>query len=352
MSDMIPFKLLISYEEALKIIQKTLCPIERIEEVPIEKALNRVLAKNLIAGISVPPFPRAAMDGYAVRAKETFSASASEPKQLKLVDVVHAGEHAARALEHGECVQVATGSPIPKNADAVVMVEYTTIQDGEIEFLRPVYPGSNISPEGEDIKKGTTILTDGDILVPAKVGVMAALGLTHVKIYAKPRVAVTSTGSEICDVGLKLKPGQIYDVNSYTLFTILQENGANPVRHPTVNDDFEEIKSLIKDSLDYDMIVLSGGSSVGERDLLYRVVEEMEKLGWYKIKKPREGAVLIWEKQKYGNEQFGHIGFYIGRNKAISNSTSARTPRRHHWTFGGKRKVEAIYWHRKLRKSK
>jgi molybdenum cofactor synthesis domain-containing protein len=170
---------------------------------------------------------------------------------------------------------VATGSPVPKSANAVVMVEYTKILNGEVEILRPVYPGSNISPEGEDIEKGATILKEGNILVPAKIGVLATQGLTHIKVYAKPRVAIIPTGSEINNIGSKLKPGQIYDVNSYTLFTILQENGAISTRHPIVKDNFEDIKSVIKESLNYEMIVLSGGSSVGERDLLYRVVNEM-----------------------------------------------------------------------------
>ena len=278
MSNMTPFKLLTSYEKALTIIQETLRPIKRVETVKIEKAHDRLLTKNLLADTSVPPFRRAAMDGYAVKAKETFHASTSEPKRLKLVDVIHAGGCTDRVLKSKECIQVATGSPLPKNADAVVMVEYTSFEGGVVNILRPVYPGSNISPKGEDIEKGTTVLMKGDLLIPAKIGVLAALGYTHIEVYAKPKVIVISTGSEIRSVGSELESGQIYDVNSYTISAILKENGAIPIHHSPVKDNNEELKSVIANSLNYEMIVLSGGSSVGERDLLSNVVEEMGEI--------------------------------------------------------------------------
>lgn len=278
MSNMTPFKLLTSYEKALTIIQETLRPIKRVETVTIEKAHDRLLTKNLLADISVPPFRRAAMDGYAVKAKETFHASTSEPKRLKLVDVIHAGGCTNRVLKSKECIQVATGSPLPKNADAVVMVEYTSFEGGVVNILHPVYPGSNISPKGEDIEKGTTVLMKGDLLIPAKIGVLAALGYTHIEVYAKPKVIVISTGSEIRSVGSELESGQIYDVNSYTISAILKENGAIPIHHSPVKDNNEELKSVIANSLNYEMIVLSGGSSVGERDLLSNVVEEMGEI--------------------------------------------------------------------------
>jgi molybdenum cofactor synthesis domain-containing protein len=278
MSAMTPFKLLTSYEKALTIIQKTLRPIDRIESIPIETAHDRLLAKDLLADISVPPFRRAAMDGYAVKAKETFHASTTEPKRLKLVDKIHAGDSTDRSLKSKECIQVATGSPLPKNADAVVMVEYTSFQGGVVNIFRPVYPGSNISPKGEDIEKGTMVLKKNDLLIPAKIGVLAALGYTHIEVYAKPQVIVISTGSEVRKIGSKLESGQIYDVNSYTISAILKENGAIPVPHSPVKDNHEEIKSVIANSLDYELIVISGGSSVGERDLLSHVVEEMGKI--------------------------------------------------------------------------
>jgi molybdenum cofactor synthesis domain-containing protein len=278
MSEMTPFKLLTSYTEALNLIQKTLRPIDRTETIPIQAAHDRLLAKDLIANASVPPFRRAAMDGYAVNAKDTFNASTSEPKQLKLVDVIHAGEYTDHILKSKECIQVATGSPLPKTADAVVMVEYTSFQGGVVNILRPVYPGSNISPKGEDIEKGTMVLMKGDLLIPAKIGVLTALGYTHIEVYAKPQVVVISTGSEIRNVGSKLEYGQIYDVNSYTISAILKENGALPIPHLPVKDNHEKLKSVISESLNYEMIVLSGGSSVGERDLLSNVVAELGKI--------------------------------------------------------------------------
>jgi molybdenum cofactor synthesis domain-containing protein len=278
MSAMTPFKLLTSYAEALTIIQKTLKPVERTETVPIHAAYDRLLAIDLLAKTSVPPFRRAAMDGYAVKAEDTFNASTSEPKRLQLVEVIHAGESTDRLLKAKECVQVATGSPLPKNADAVVMVEYTSYKDNVVNILRPVYPGSNISPKGEDIEKGTTVLQRGDHLLPAKIGVLTALGYTHIEVYAKPKVVVISTGTEIRPIGSQLEYGQIYDVNSHTISAILKENGVIPHSHLPVKDDYETLKAVIAESLDYEMIVLSGGSSVGERDLLARVVAEMGKI--------------------------------------------------------------------------
>jgi molybdenum cofactor synthesis domain-containing protein len=275
---MTPFKLLTSYAEALNIIQKTLKPVERTETIPIQIAHDRLLAIDLLAKISVPPFRRAAMDGYAVKAEDTFNASTSEPKPLQLVEVIHAGESTDRLLKAKECVQVATGSPLPKNADAVVMVEYTSYKDNVVNILRPVYPGSNISPKGEDIEEGTKVLRRGDHLLPAKIGVLTALGYTHIEVYAKPEVVVISTGTEIRPVGSKLEYGQIYDVNSHTISAILKENGVIPHPHLPVNDDYETLKAVIAGSLDYDIIVLSGGSSVGERDLLAHVVAEMGKI--------------------------------------------------------------------------
>jgi len=275
MSKMTPFRMLTSYKEALETIQKSITPINRTELIQIEKASNRILAKDVVANMSVPPFDRAAMDGYAVRADETIGASSLKPRKLKLTEVLHAGASTNRALDKGECIQVATGSPIPEGADAVVMVEFTERHGNTIDISKPVYPRANISPKGEDIKKGQTILRSGEQILPARIGALAALGKKEVEVYQKPRIAVVSTGTEIQEVGCSLRKGQIYDVNSYTLFSIARRNMAIPMKNKIVPDTVDQLKETIEKLLGYDMIVLSGGSSVGERDLLMKVIQEL-----------------------------------------------------------------------------
>lgn len=272
---MTPFKQLISYETALGRVQKFIQPVTRTEKVPIETALNRVLAADVVAQMSVPPFDRAAMDGYAVRAKDTFGASSFKPKTLQLSEVLHAGESSNRKVGGGECVQIATGSPIPPGAGAVVMVEFTERIDKNVNILKPVYPGENISPQGEDIQEGKTILKQGELLSPAKVGVLATLGWKDVEVYAKPKIAVVPTGTEIREIGAALGDGEIYDTNSHTLSAVLNKNGAIAAKWQVVPDTTEAIKNAIEKMGAYDMIVFSGGSSVGERDLLKNVIAEL-----------------------------------------------------------------------------
>jgi molybdenum cofactor synthesis domain-containing protein len=303
MKKMLPLKQLISCDEALKRIHKSITPIERKETIFIENALGRVLTEDLVADMFVPPFDRAAMDGYAVKAKDTYGASSGKPKTLKLVQTIHAGESSTRTLGSGECIQVATGSPIPKGADAVAMVEVTGRNDGSVNILEPVRAGESISPKGEDIKKGQVILEGGEQLSPARVGVLAALGKKEVRVYAKPHVAIVPTGTEIKDVGSVLGEGQVYDVNSYTLTLIVDKNGAIPVRVRTVQDEVGELREIIQKLVDYDMIVFSGGSSVGERDLLSDVIQGFGEVIFHGIQiKPGKPTLfaLVDEKPVFG----------------------------------------------------
>jgi len=307
MSKMTPFKQLITYEEALERIRKHVKPVTQTETVSIDDALDRVLAEDITADMSVPPFDRAAMDGYSVKAQDTYGASSSKPKKLKLVETLHAGESSNRLLEKGECAQIATGSPIPKGADAVVMVEFTERSDKTINILKPVYPGENISPKGEDIEEGRVILRAGDQLSAAKVGVLAALGEKEMLVYVKPRVAVVPTGSEVREIGSPLKEGQIYDINSHTLTAVIGKNGAVPVRSKAVPDSIEELKKAIGKLLHYDMIVFSGGSSVGERDLMSRVVQEFGEIIFHGIQvKPGKPTLFALVE---GKPVFGMPGY-------------------------------------------
>jgi molybdenum cofactor synthesis domain-containing protein len=274
MRAMRPFKRLLSREEALAIISANVRRIERIERIPLETAAGRVLSEDIVADLNVPPFSRAAMDGYAVRAEETYGATAYNPRRLKLIGRQNAGEWFEGEVHPGECLEVATGSPIPKGSDAVVPTEYAGLEEGFVAVKRPVHPGANISPEGEDIRKGETVMRRGELLTPGRVGALAALGRDSLWVYARPTVAVIPTGSEVRPPGSPLERGQVYDTNSYTLSAIISIHGCIPKRYQVVPDEPEAIRAALRMGLSQDLVVFTGGSSVGTRDLLADAVEE------------------------------------------------------------------------------
>jgi len=270
-----PFEKLVSRLEATRIIDANVNQITRIEDVPLKEAAGRVLAADITAEFNVPPFRRASMDGYAVKAKDSMDASISKPKRLRLVGATHAGESIDISVRDGECIQIATGSPLPKGTDAVVMVEYTRLSGNTVEIMREASLGENVADEGEDIKRGEIVVRASEVLTPGRLGAAAALGLATLKVYAKPRVAIHSTGNEIVPQGGTVKPGQIYDINSYTLTSIAQMSGCIPVWKGLVADNPRELQAAIKEAATCDIEVFSGGSSVGTRDLLAEVVEKL-----------------------------------------------------------------------------
>ena len=270
-----PFKRLLSREAAMEIIRSNIRRVDRVEEVVLEDAAGRVLAEEVVAGFDVPPFDRASMDGYAVRAEDTFGASSFSPRRLRLMGERHAGELFEGEVGRGECLQVATGSPVPRGSDAVVMVEHTKTEGDHVLIHQPAYPGANISPRGEDIGRGDIVVGGGELLTPGRVGAIAALGVRGVTAYARPSVAVYSTGSEVRPLGGELEAGQIFDINSYTLSAIIAGNGCIPRMRGVVPDDQSAIEEAVAGSVGHDLAVFSGGSSVGTRDLLYDVVEDL-----------------------------------------------------------------------------
>lgn len=306
MKEMEPFNLLVSHEEAEELILSNVVAIDRTESLTVDCAVGRVLAEDIIADRSVPPFDRSAMDGYAVVAEDTFNAGDQEVL-LEVEGVIHAGEVSDIEVTKGHCVQIATGSPKPSGADAVVMVEFTEKKGNKILITKPVYPGANVSKLGEDIKKGDVVLSVGALLTPAKIGTISALGRTEVEVYQKPRVSVIATGTEIVQPGQPLNPGQIYDVNSFTLEAILKKNGVIVQRHPVITDDPKLLQTGIEKALESDMVVLSGGSSVGERDLLAGILKDMGQVLFHGVQiKPGKPTLfgLI-----HGKPVFGMPGF-------------------------------------------
>ena len=288
-----PFGALISFQEAQEIIDRHIHAIARTESVQIDDAVNRVLAEDLIAKMNVPPFNRAAMDGYAVKAKDTFGAGQFKPKVFKIIGELHAGENPSKKIKSGECIQISTGAVMPEGADSVMMVEDTEREGGEVKFFKSVTPGANTGKMGEDIKEGTIVLKAGVLLDAGKVGVLASQGLSRVMVYGKPRIAIIPTGEEVVQAGKKLQPGQLFDINSHTISALVSASGGAPVKIGIAGDKPEELRATIKEALKNDIVVLSGGSSVGERDLLVDVIDKWGEILFHGVQvKPGKPTVF------------------------------------------------------------
>ena len=272
-STMRPIRETIPLDEALALILEACAPIERTGRVPLAQAQGRVVAAAPPSAIDVPPFDRAAMDGYAVRAEDTFGAGRYDPRVLRRVEKVYTGEMPTRAIAPGECTEIATGAPMPEGADAVVMVEETEHADDHgVRIFTPVYPRQNVGRRGADIVKGASVVARGDVLTPARVGALAATGVADVEVFARPRIAILSTGNEIVEPGRPIGPGQIYDINRFTLTAIIEAHGGEAVVMPTAADTIDALSQAIDAALQHDVLVFSGGSSVGERDLILDVL--------------------------------------------------------------------------------
>ncbi|MFW6040219.1 MAG: gephyrin-like molybdotransferase Glp [Thermoplasmatota archaeon] len=280
-----PFGELITFDQALSTIMKEVDEVKETENVPLTVSRGRVLGENVKSSIFVPPFDRAAMDGFAVKAENTYGAGKFDPIEMRCIENVHAGETPDKKLKKGQCAQIATGAPIPEGANAVVKVEVTEKEGDTVIIYEPVHPQENISPKGEDIKEGDTVLERGKYLTPARIGALAAIGKKEVDVYKKPQIGIIPTGDEVVPLENELKPGQIYDVNSYTLSTIVEQNGGVPVRGTVVQDTLKGLKDEVnKRSKDLDMVLFSGGSSVGDRDILIDALDSLGKVIFHGVK--------------------------------------------------------------------
>ena len=280
MRAMRPFEGTMPLTEARAIIDRAIIPIERTETIRVLDANGRVLARDVAADADVPPFSRAAMDGYAVRSADTAGASRQSPVVLRCIEQTFTGQVPSQSIGPGQCIEVATGAPIPPGADAVVIVEDTetpntqlpTPNEVAIRVFASVQPGQNIGRQGADISRGQTVLRAGTFLNASRAGALSALGLTTVDVYAKPRVAILSTGDEIVDPGTPLAPGQIYDINKVTLSAVVSDHGGVPVPYRTAVDTLDDLSRSVDACLTEDLLVFSGGSSVGRRDLIIDVI--------------------------------------------------------------------------------
>ena len=254
-------------------------PLEA-EEIALSGALARVLARDVVAPVDVPSFDRSNVDGFAVRAEDTFGASEDRPRKLRFAGAVLTPGVAVRLhVRAGEGTPIATGAMLPRGANAVVMVEHTD-QDGDtITVNRPVTPGANISYAGSDIGRGETVLRRGDLLTSRETGVLAAIGVARVCVVRRAKVAILSTGNELIAPGQPMQPGLVYDSNATILADAVREIGCEPISLGIVKDDLAQLRAIVQQALTFDFVLLSGGTSKGEGDLSYRVVAELDPPG-------------------------------------------------------------------------
>lgn len=246
------------------------------ETIPLAQAFGRVLARDVVAPVDVPSFDRSNVDGFAVRAEDTYGASEDRPRSLSLSrESLVPGVVPRQAIGHSAASAIATGAMIPRGADAVVMVEYTDVLGDALTVSRPVTPGANVSFAGTDIGRGETVLRRGDLLTSRETGVLAALGIANVDVVRKPRVAILSTGNELIAPGDDMRPGLVYDSNATIIADAVRELGGEPVYLGIVRDDRDALAAALRQALVHDMVLLSGGTSKGEGDLSYRVVADL-----------------------------------------------------------------------------
>lgn len=264
-----PFGAVISLEAARAILDTTGAPIDRTETIALADANGRVLASDVIASRDVPPFSRAGMDGYAVRARDTQGASRAHPRTVTKIGTVYTGEVTPIPVGDGQCIEISTGAPMPDGADAVVMVEESDCVSGSaVSIFAEVQPHQNVGARGADIQSGQVVVAAGDTLNSSRIGALAAVGRASVEVYQRPSVAILSTGNEIVEPGEELKPGQIYDINRFTIAAVVADNGGIPAPHPPAPDTLDALLDTIDALAAHDIVVFSGGSSVGERDLI------------------------------------------------------------------------------------
>ena len=267
---------MISLDKALQIVLNQVVPLKR-ERVDLLFSLGRVLAEDICAGHDVPSFDRSAMDGYAVRADDTKDASKERPVRGEVIGNLAAGYDTDKVIKHGEVIKIMTGAPMPKGSDSVVMVEDTKISpqvSKRVEIFREVKPGENVGKSGEDVKGGELILEKGRLIRSPEVGMLASLGKTRVKVFKKPKVSIIPTGDEVVDIEKRLKKGEIRDSNSFCIYSQVLSCGGEPIRLGIARDNKRDILQKFRKggALGSDMIILSGGVSVGDYDIVKDVL--------------------------------------------------------------------------------
>jgi molybdopterin molybdotransferase len=289
---------MISVEEALERILDKIHALPTTQ-IPLAQALGLVLATDVIAEEDMPPFANSAMDGFALRSQDS-QPQAGQPPRLRVTGSVAAGYVADHAVQEGTALRIMTGAPVPPGADAVIQIELTKYDGPEsswVEVLQPVTPGNNVRPAGEDMRQGQTVLRQGTEIGPWEIGILATLGFATVPVTRRPQVAILGTGDEVIDVDQPLAPGKIRNSNSYLLEAAVQHAGAHPIRLGIARDTAESLREKFRQAMDSDLIITSGGVSVGDFDLVKDIMAEQGEINFWRINM-RPGKPVA----------FGHIG--------------------------------------------
>ncbi|NHN47113.1 molybdopterin biosynthesis protein [Halostella sp. JP-L12] len=280
------------------------------ETVPLEDASGRVLAERIDAELDVPGFDRASLDGYALRARDTFGADEADPARLDLVGAVHAGEEPDVEVGEDEAVEISTGAVMPAGADAMVMVEKTDEEDGEVLVRTSVAPGDSVMLAGADVAAGERALGPGTRLTPREIGLLSALGVDEVPVRGTPRVGIISTGDELVRPGgdLHSERGQIYDVNSYTVASAVEEAGGEAVTYPHAGDDYDEMERILTTAAEEcDLVLSSGSTSASAVDVIYRVIEERGELLLHGVA-VKPGKPMLIGRMGEGDDASAYVG--------------------------------------------
>jgi len=284
---------MISVEEALDKILQEVNVLEE-EKVPILDALGQVLAEDIKSDITVPPLDNSAMDGYAVLSQDTVGASDTSPSILRVIDTVIAGSISRQGVTPGTAVRIMTGAPVPKGADCVVQFENTDEEErrksagdgavSQVGILSEAAPGLNIRRAGEDISPGATVLKEGTVIRPSEIGLLASLGRTHITVIRRPVVAVMATGNELVSIDKPLPEGKIYDSNTYSIASLVKRYGAIPKILGIARDTEEELVSKLHQVDDADMLLSTGGVSMGDYDMVKDILARDGEMVFWKVR--------------------------------------------------------------------
>ncbi len=278
---------MITVDQALARILSHIHPLGS-EKVSLLEALGRVIAEEIYAHRDIPPLDNSGMDGYAVKTADIKGASSDRPVRLRVIEDLPAGFVSKKTLDTGQAIRIMTGAPIPKGADTVVQVEDTGKENGDVLIFRSVPSGENIRRAGEDVKTGDRVITIGDFIRPAEVGMLASVGRSYVSVYQRPTVAILCTGEELVDVDGELQEGRIVSSNSYTLAAQVRECGAIPMQLGIAKDRKEEIEAKLRQGVRADVVISSAGVSVGDYDFVKDVLNNlgMQMVFWKVAMKP------------------------------------------------------------------
>jgi len=318
---------MISVHDALTMILETISPLAG-ERVGLLQAVGRVLAEEVRSEREVPPFANSAMDGYAVRWDDVRDASAEQPVALEILEVIQAGAVPTQVVTPGTASKIMTGAIIPPGADTVIRVEDSEEQGGRVWIKRQERSGTHIRASGEDIHRGQLVLEKGRILRPADIGLLASVGRSFVLVRQRPRVAILSTGNELVEVDEALRPGQIVNSNAYTLAAAVQEAGGQPVPLAIARDNLQEIRAALHEAVRHDVVLSTGGVSVGDFDFVKAAMDELgiHRLFWQVAQRPGKPLTfgLLRERPYFGlpgNPVSALVCFYLYVRPALCRMT-------------------------------